>query len=337
MKKNKGTDKLLLETTNDDGFATFKVHKNLGIIATRVYFSCVVIFMLVVYVISLTINIIEKNEAGIAYAAAVIIPILICSFVVILTGFNLWVALFSKIFKNESRTFVNGKEIEYNDDTSFHEKLYIYKSHIKLVQNEKITEMQIKDITSVQIEKEDKCNFIFFNSDHDVLCATLPRSSYLIKRIKKALKCKVRVRKGRHKELDEDKMGKTDFIGGIFMLTISIIAGIVLLVLHYTLFDFMPVFLGFMFIFAGAAGLVGLLGKKNEWCIEVILPILFVAILFSIPIGLIFTYMDELKISFARVFVAQPYMICFIGICGIGLYLVFGSILNGINLISKKK
>lgn len=336
MKNNKGTDKLLIETTNDDGFVTFKVHKNLGIIATRVYFSCIVVFMLVVYVISLTTNIIEKNEAGIAHAAAVIIPILICSFVVILTGFNLWAALFSKIFKDESRTFSNGKEIEDREDISFHEKLYIYKSHIKLEQNDKITEVQIKDITSIKIEKEEKCYFIFLNTDHDVLCATLPRSSYLIKRIKKSFKCKVSVRKGKHRAEDDDKMELKDFIGGIVMLTISVIAGIVLLVLHYTLFDFMPVFLGLMFICAGLAGLVGILGKKNEWCMEVIMPILFVAILFSVPIGLSITYMDEMKISFARVFVVQPYMICFIGICGVGLYLVFGSILNGINLISKK-
>lgn len=337
MKKKERADKLLIETKNDDGFVTFKVYKNFGIISTRVYFVCIVVFMLVVYIISFTTNIIEKNQAGIAQAAAVIIPILICSLVVILTGFNLWIALVSKIFKDKSRTFSNGKEIEDMEDITYHEKLYIYCSHIKLEQNGKIIEVKKEDIISIEIEKENKNNFIFFNTNRDVLCATLPKSSYLIKRIRRSFKCPVHVRKGRlRKEEDDDKMARTDFIGGIVMLSISIIAGVVLLVLHYTLFDFMPVFLGLMFIFAGLAGLVGLLGRKNELCIQVIMPILFVAILFSVPIGLSITYMDEFKISFARVFVAQPYMTCFIGICGIGLYLVFGSILNGVNLISKK-
>ncbi len=327
MKNN--IEKPLIETTNDNGSITVKEHNNVGLIAARVYFVMVIAFMFAVYIWSFAINIVGKNANQIVRAVVGFVPVFLCALVLIIIVFDLWHKLFSIIFRKKKTTDIENPK----DESILYEKLYIYRDYIRLEQNGSVQEAQISSIVDIEIEQDKYFYLIFFNMDNDAICASLPKRSALLKRIKKIFDCPVRIVNTEIE--DNDKMSKKDYVGGIVMSLFAVAVGTVLVVMHYLGYDVIPVFLGIMFIAGGSAVFVGVVFRKSK-LENVLVPILFAVIIIALFVGLSLTYMDELQISFVQVFVAQPYMVSVIGLCGCALYLVFTSVLNLIDIIAKR-
>ncbi|MDE6676375.1 MAG: hypothetical protein K2K12_01505 [Clostridia bacterium] len=321
-----------------------KEKKKVAVIFSRVYFLALVALVVGLYAYVLVENIKSGNEVLIAKTAYVSVAVLIESFIFIITAFGLWSKFLGKVFHTDSKQVVEERETPPElKQSALDDELYIYRDSVRIVGLDGNFHIPFSRLTRVEYIRYGKDYCLVFYMKGNLKNCTIPARSFSIDKIKKLLPCPVLPYDTGTPSKKEPRIRRRpdwlnkDTIGGLVMALFALGAGVAVTVLHFLVDERMPLFLGVFFMLGGLMAFCGVLGHNSKWCNNVVIPVLFALIFVVFTVGFFPAMYTELGVRTVReVMMSEPYTVCFFGLAGLGLYLVYAAILNAVNLIRKK-
>lgn len=285
--------------------------------------------MLGLYVYALIMNILYFGLRQIIGAAVVIFPVGICCLILLLSVFGLWGRFLGWATKHKSMT---GRDFRRHQSKAYEEMfaeaeaneesettITVYASAVVMTVWGQTGVLDMAEVKRVQAD----CMNRVFNVTFTMRDGCRHPFRYVIpihrlRNFEKAFDCPVEVtHSGSH---DTPRAGGGLIVFAACFTFLPVLAGIALLVLHYTVAPSIPVFLGGFFLIGGTIAFFSVIFRGNRIIMDALLPALFGCAFMAFSAGFFTFFMSAAGTrNPLDIIVAAPMTICLVIFLGVGI------------------
>ncbi len=293
------------------------------------YFSLIIVMLVIWFVASLIFNIVRHGFlASIGMNIGGFITLFVISLIVFSSFGGVWSKLLKRLIgkKENKQEMVSIVENKRNAIQIYQDWLVI--TNLGIVEVYDIHMVEKVRLSFINNKKGYHMAFYAVNGVVKFAKVKIPCQRYMIIRLQKIFGDKLVVERPYKKFVIQTTKSARDIILPIAFVSLAIILGAGLIVMHYLVSQSVPIILGIFFIIGGVAAICGIL-DFIPILKDVVLPFLVCAVFFGFPYMILYTTYNAngLELTASRFFqVFNPIGVAVIFLGGLGLLFIIKAI-----------